>query len=51
MEADHGVYDEATRHEIAAALKRIDMTEDEKEEESDDMEIKVMCRAGVEDCI
>lgn len=43
VEADHGVYDEATRKEIAAALKRIDMTETEEkeDEESDDMEIKV----------
>lgn len=43
VEADHGVYDEATRQEIAAALKRIDMTESgegKDEEESDDMEIK-----------
>lgn len=40
VETDHGVYDEATRKEIAAALKRIDMTDAETADD-DDMEIKV----------
>ncbi|XP_055389002.1 splicing factor 3B subunit 3-like [Condylostylus longicornis] len=47
VEADHGVYDEATRKEIASALKRIDMTEaDEAKDESDDMEIKETDEGG-----
>ncbi|XP_053993630.1 uncharacterized protein LOC128884334 isoform X2 [Hylaeus volcanicus] len=40
VEADHDVYDEATRKEIAHALHRIKIDGVENNEESDDMEIK-----------
>jgi hypothetical protein len=45
VEADHDVYDEATRKEIAHALHRIKIDGADNNEESDDMEIKVKIEA------